>query len=158
MSQPERPEIGSTAGANGIKTNYLETGEGDPVVLIHGSGPGVTAYANWRLVLPALGERFRAIALRIAAQHPERVDKVVLMGCMGVPFEITPGLSRVWGCEPSFQNMRMVLDVFAYSRELATTSWPRCVTAAASSRASRSRSRRCSPRTSRAPGSPGWTR
>jgi pimeloyl-ACP methyl ester carboxylesterase len=58
----ERPEIGATAAANGIKTNYLAAGRGDPVVLIHGSGPGVTAYANWRLVLPALGQRFRAIA------------------------------------------------------------------------------------------------
>ncbi len=132
----ERPEIGATADANGIKTNYLEAGQGEPVVLIHGSGPGVTSYANWRLVLPALGERFRviapdipkahlignsfggAIALRIAAQHPERVDKMVLMGSMGVPFTITPGLDRVWGYEPSFENMRKVLDVFAYSRDL----------------------------------------
>ena len=40
------------------------------------------------------------------------------MGSMGVPFEITEGLERVWGYEPSFENMRKVLDVFAYSREL----------------------------------------
>ena len=31
-------------------------------MLIHGSGPGVTAYANWRLVIPKLGENFRVIA------------------------------------------------------------------------------------------------
>jgi 2-hydroxy-6-oxo-octa-2,4-dienoate hydrolase len=40
------------------------------------------------------------------------------MGSMGVPFPITEGLERVWGYEPSFENMRKVLDVFAYSREL----------------------------------------
>jgi len=164
----ENPAIGAIADANGIKTNYLEAGKGDPVVLIHGSGPGVTSYANWRLVLPALAENFRvvapdmvgfgfserpanieygvqtwadqvvglmdtlelpkahlvgnsfggAIALRIATQHPDRVGKLVLMGSMGVPFPITEGLERVWGYEPSFENMRKVLDVFAYSREL----------------------------------------
>jgi pimeloyl-ACP methyl ester carboxylesterase len=59
-----------------------------------------------------------AIALRIATQHPDQVGKLVLMGSMGVPFPITEGLERVWGYEPSFENMRKVLDVFAYSREL----------------------------------------
>src|SRR5688500_5327391 len=54
MTDTERPEIGATVDANEIKTNYLEAGEGAPVVLIHGSGPGVTAYANWRLVIPVL--------------------------------------------------------------------------------------------------------
>ena len=62
MTTGENPEIGATADANGIKTNYLEAGTGDPVVLIHGSGPGVTSYANWRLVLPALAENFRVLA------------------------------------------------------------------------------------------------
>ena len=59
-----------------------------------------------------------SIALRIATQHPDRVDKLVLMGSMGVPFPITEGLDAVWGYEPSFENMRKVLDYFAYSREL----------------------------------------
>ena len=62
MASDEKPEIGATADANGIKTNYLEAGKGDPVVLIHGSGPGVTSYANWRVVLPALAENFRVLA------------------------------------------------------------------------------------------------
>jgi pimeloyl-ACP methyl ester carboxylesterase len=165
----QRPEIGATVDAGGIKTNYLEAGSGDQdVVLIHGSGPGVTAYANWRLVIPELSEHFHvvapdmvgfgfterpagqqfglqiwtdqtlsfmdaldldkvhlvgnsfggSIALRIAATNPDRVDKLVLMGSMGVPFEITEGLDTVWGYTPSFENMRQVLDYFAYSREL----------------------------------------
>ncbi|NTV72440.1 MAG: alpha/beta fold hydrolase [Azonexaceae bacterium] len=55
-------EIGKEIVAAGIKTNYHELGTGEPVFLIHGSGPGVSAYANWRLVLPTLGELFRVIA------------------------------------------------------------------------------------------------
>ncbi len=43
---------------SGIRTQVLDTG-GDgaglpPVLLLHGSGPGVTAWANWRPVVPAL--------------------------------------------------------------------------------------------------------
>ena len=63
MTTTENPAIGKDIVANGIRTNYLEAGSGgDTVVLIHGSGPGVTAYANWRGVLPALGEHFRVYA------------------------------------------------------------------------------------------------
>lgn len=60
------PEIGKTIMAAGLKTNYLEAGEGEPVVLIHGSGPGVTAYANWRLVIPVLAQKYRVLAPDIA--------------------------------------------------------------------------------------------
>lgn len=56
------PEIGRRIAANGIATNYHDVGEGPPVLLIHGSGPGVTAYANWRLTMPALGRHFRVVA------------------------------------------------------------------------------------------------
>ena len=62
MSTPSDPEIGRSIVAAGITTNYHDQGEGPPVVLIHGSGPGVTAYANWRFTIPALAKRFRVIA------------------------------------------------------------------------------------------------
>jgi 2-hydroxy-6-oxo-octa-2,4-dienoate hydrolase len=169
---PERPEIGRSVLAGGVRTNVLTAGEeGPPVVLVHGSGPGVTAYANWRLTIPALAGQLRviapdmigfgfterpqqpmvcdtdrwvdhlvalldaldvpaasvvgnsfggAIALRLAARYPERVQRLVLMGSVGVPFELTPGLDAVWGYQPSFEAMRGLLDIFAYSRELVT--------------------------------------
>ena len=170
MTTTAGPEIGTSIVAGGIRTNYIEDGSGPPVVLIHGSGPGVTAYANWRFTLPALGKQFHcyapdmagfgfserpeaisydvatwadqvvglldalglakasiignsfggAIALRVAAQHPDRVDRLVLMGSVGVDFPITEGLDAVWGYEPSPQNMRRIMDYFAYSRELIT--------------------------------------
>ncbi len=169
MTTTENPAIGKNAEANGIRTNYLEAGTGrEHVVMIHGSGPGVTSYANWRLVVPTLAENFHVvapdmvgfgysdrpagvtysldtwadqtlglmdtlgieranlvgnsfgggIALRIATKHPDRIDKLVLMGSMGVHFPITEGLDQVWGYDGTLEGMRTVLDYFAYSREL----------------------------------------
>jgi pimeloyl-ACP methyl ester carboxylesterase len=58
----EKPEIGSSAITDGITTNYLEGGSGDQtIVLIHGSGPGVTSYANWRLVIPTCYDRATSV-------------------------------------------------------------------------------------------------
>jgi 2-hydroxymuconate-semialdehyde hydrolase len=56
------PEIGSTIEAGGVSTNYHDAGAGAPVLLIHGSGPGVSAWANWRGVLPPLAADRRVIA------------------------------------------------------------------------------------------------
>lgn len=56
------PEISKSITANGVATNYHQLGEGPPVVLVHGSGPGVSAWANWRLTMPALAERFTVYA------------------------------------------------------------------------------------------------
>ena len=52
--------------AGGARTLVLEAGAerapGEAVVLIHGSGPGVSAFANWRLALPALGVEHRVVS------------------------------------------------------------------------------------------------
>ncbi|HEU5240671.1 MAG TPA: alpha/beta hydrolase, partial [Ornithinibacter sp.] len=170
MTAPTSPEIAQTVDVGGLATNYHDVGTGAPVVLIHGSGPGVTAWANWRLTLPELGRRFRVVApdvlgfgytqrpdpvtydmdtwaehllgfldalglervslvgnsfggalvLSIATRAPDRVDKLVLMGSVGVPFDITPGLDAVWGFEPSLEAMRDLMGVFAHDRSLLT--------------------------------------
>lgn len=164
----DNPEIGRHVDAAGIMTNVHDQGSGYPVLFIHGSGPGVSAWANWRLTLPALAPRFRviapdmvgfgfserppgvvygldtwvaqilgvmdalsipqahvvgnsfggALALALAIRHPERINRLVLMGSMGLSFPITPGLDAVWGYKPSLDAMRRLLDLFAYSREL----------------------------------------
>ena len=57
-----RPEIANSFVIGGSSTNYHDVGEGDPVLLVHGSGPGVTAWANWRLNIPVLAQDFRVIA------------------------------------------------------------------------------------------------
>jgi len=168
MDAHSDPEIGKSVQANGLKTNYLEQGGGFPVILLHGSGPGVTGYANWRFALPVLAQNFRAIApdaagfgyterksntdytldywidhivafmdaldvpkahlvgnsfggalaLAITARHPERVDRLVLMGSVGVGFDLTEALDFVWGYEPSIENMRRIMDRFAHNRAL----------------------------------------
>ena len=164
------PEIGKSILANGIQTNYHEHGQGEPVLLIHGSGPGVTGWANWRLTIPALAEKFRVIApdivgfgyterpvdvqynmetwlnhilgfmdalgiekahvignsfggglaLAMAIRVPHRVGRLVLMGSAGLPFTLTDGLDRVWGYTPSIDNMRGLLDLFAFDRSRVT--------------------------------------
>lgn len=170
MSTPTSPEIGLSIQAGNIRTNYHDHGQGSPVLMIHGSGPGVSAFANWRLVMPELAKTQRVLApdmvgfgfterpqgisygmdtwvqqaldfidamglpqvdlvgnsfggglaLAFAIRYPQRVRRLVLMGAVGVDFPITPGLDAVWGYEPSFENMRRIMDVFAYSRALVT--------------------------------------
>lgn len=151
MTDPGRPEIGAYVDVGGVRTNYLEAGSGPPLLLVHGSGPGVTAYANWRLNIGDLAGHFRVLApemagfgfsdkpaagysmaswagqlvgfldalgiertslvgnsfggglgIKVAVEHPERLDRLVLMGSMGVSFPITEGLDQVWGYQPSF--------------------------------------------------------
>jgi 2-hydroxymuconate-semialdehyde hydrolase len=61
-----------------------------------------------------------ALSLALAIRHPQRVRRLVLMGAAGVPFEITPALDAIWGYTPSFENMRKVMDWFAYDRNLVS--------------------------------------
>ena len=170
MSQ--NPEIASSIRTGGFNSNVHDvgTGSGTPVLMIHGSGPGVSAWANWRQAIPALARDRRviapdmvgfgytdrptgieysmdtwvrqgldlldalglervhlvgnsfggALAMALAIRAPERVQRLVLMGSVGVPFPITEGLDAVWGYEASFENMRSIMDYFAWSRELVT--------------------------------------
>ena len=157
--------VGSMVRVGALDTHVVDEGAGAPVLLLHGSGPGVSALANWRLTLPALvaagrrtiapdligfgktvpptdhrytmeswvehvvalmdvldldttdlvGNSFGgALALRLAIEHPDRVRRLVLMGSVGVPFKITPGLETVWGYRASVEGIRSVLDTFTY--------------------------------------------
>jgi 2-hydroxymuconate-semialdehyde hydrolase len=168
MTDQQNPEIGLSIQTGSIVTNYHDLGSGEPVLLLHGSGPGVSAWANWRLTLQALQRDFRVLApdlagfgfsqtppdivysrqlwlgqivallnalevdkvnvignsfggsmaLALAIHHPERVNRLILMGSVGVDFELTPGLDAVWGYEPSEENMRAIMQVFAYDQGL----------------------------------------
>ena len=151
---------------NGVETHYHHEGQGEPILFIHGSGPGVSAWANWRLVFPILSPKFElfapdlvgfgstkapedcafgvdtwvnhllqfidqvigkpvylvgnslggALALHIAHRRPEMVKKMVLMGTVGIRFPISEGLDKVWGYEPSIENMKELLGIFSYDQ------------------------------------------
>lgn len=166
----EQVQAGYDVEVDGVRTHYHDAGEGPPVLLIHGSGPGVSAWANWRLVIPELAARFRviahdqigfnetrppadvvygretwtrhalglmealqierfsiignsmggAIALSLANAAPDRVDRVVCMGTMGISMPLPQGLDDVWGYEPSVEAMAHLVDLFAYNKAIAT--------------------------------------
>jgi 2-hydroxymuconate-semialdehyde hydrolase len=159
-----------TATVLGIDTHYHDAGEGHALLMLHGSGPGVSAWSNWRPVVPELSRHFRviapdqigfnrtqapgnveygrklwtehalalldelgiercsivgnsmggAIAFSIAAARPELVDRLVVMGTMGVAMELPPGLAEVWGYEPSPAAMRRIVELFAYDQRIVT--------------------------------------
>ncbi len=58
--------MGKTLVAADHRTNYHEVGQGKPLFLLHGSGPGVSGWGNWKGVMNELGEQFRVIVPDIA--------------------------------------------------------------------------------------------
>jgi 2-hydroxymuconate-semialdehyde hydrolase len=51
-----------TTVVDGLATNYLEAGEGDPVVLLHGGEFGASAELGWERNIAALAARYRVLA------------------------------------------------------------------------------------------------
>ena len=122
--------------AGGIRTHFIEAGQGETVVLVHGGGPGADGYGNWYDCLPRVAAHFHTGAvdmlgfgrtekpdpaqfeysqsarnrhlaafvdalgvgavtlvgnsmggcssLGVAAEHPDRVRRLVLMGAAGI--------------------------------------------------------------------------
>jgi pimeloyl-ACP methyl ester carboxylesterase len=47
----------------GVKTRYVHAGEGEPVILVHGGGPGAGGDSGWPNTIPALAKNFHVYAL-----------------------------------------------------------------------------------------------
>ncbi|MBL1078475.1 alpha/beta fold hydrolase [Nocardia sp. 2] len=64
---------------DGHKLRYHEAGEGDPLVLLHGSGVGVSGWANFGDNLPVLAQHFRCLILDQpgfgASERPEVYER-----------------------------------------------------------------------------------
>lgn len=55
-------EKGQFIQAAGINTHYFDEGSGSTVILLHGSGPGVSAETNWGGLLPEFAKGARVVA------------------------------------------------------------------------------------------------
>lgn len=169
-SPTQRTGLGKSIQAFGLSTNFHEAGTGAPVILLHGSGPGVSAWTNWRRVLPQLAGDFHVVtpdmagfgyterrsdltydiklwvkhligfmdalaiskahlvgnsfggslALAAALRHPDRFDRMVLMGTPCGKFAMTPGLRAGWHYQPSLDNMRAVMSHFPFDPSFIT--------------------------------------
>lgn len=47
----------------GVRTHYVHAGEGEPLVLVHGGGPGASGESGWARAIPALSPYFHVYAL-----------------------------------------------------------------------------------------------
>jgi 2-hydroxymuconate-semialdehyde hydrolase len=56
------------------------------------------------------------LALHLLHSHPDRVGRVILMGTMGTPFQITDWLDQLWGFydDPSEERMAEAISWFVY--------------------------------------------
>ncbi|WOQ17253.1 alpha/beta fold hydrolase [Raineyella sp. W15-4] len=156
----------------GFGTSYVEAGSGArALLLLHGSGPGVSALANWNHNIPALADNFHVVApdivgygdterprdiiysLRVWTDHvwafldalglqqvaivgnslggrialemahdaPERVERMVLMGSPGLGMFQTEGLTALRAYDPSPENMEALLkEYFAVDKSIIT--------------------------------------
>lgn len=65
----------SYLSAGGIKTAYLRSGTGAPLILVHGGGAGADAWGNWKRLLPQFADSFDVIAYdMVGFGHSDKPD------------------------------------------------------------------------------------
>jgi len=152
---------------------FHDVGQGDPLFMLHGSGPGVTAWMNFAGNVPVFAEHFRCIVpdlpgygnsspiqgdpfagtidavmalmdalgiararfignsfgglicARLAADHPDRVDRLTCIGGVGVPvFNPFPyeGIERLaeFVEQPTREQITRWLRSMVYDKAIVT--------------------------------------
>ncbi|WP_371587590.1 4,5:9,10-diseco-3-hydroxy-5,9,17-trioxoandrosta-1(10),2-diene-4-oate hydrolase [Streptomyces virginiae] len=172
-----------TAKAGSLHLHYHEAGPDRPdapvLILLHGGGPGASAWSNFGPNLPFFAERFRTLlvdqpcygrsdkpepdrdyfsfsaaaiaalmdelgiaeahfignslgggtAVRMSLNHPDKVDKLLLMGPGGISVNLfsadpTEGIRRLFefaaAAEPTREHMRAFLTTLVHDPSLVT--------------------------------------
>lgn len=163
---------------DGTRIHYNDAGDGEPLIMLHGSGPGASGWSNFHRNVDALAQAHRVlcmdmpgwgrsdprekgidflawfadkvcgfmdaldidraslvgnslggmVAMKLALDRPERVDKLVLMGApVGFPLfgdSFTPAIQDIVGFYegegPSLERLRSFADKFVYDRSALT--------------------------------------
>jgi len=63
MATPTNTFQSLFVNANGVKTRFIVAGQGRPVVLVHGGGPGSSGEYGWWRNIPVLAQHFQVFAL-----------------------------------------------------------------------------------------------
>ncbi len=165
--------------AAGVRVHCQETGSGDPVICIHGAGPGANSASNFRGNIDALAARFRVVlydmpqfgksekvaitggrlafnanvldqfmaetgierahfignsmggqvALKLALDRPERVDRLVVLGSGAInkavftplPIEGVKMIGAYYKGEgPTREKLRALLETIVYDASFLT--------------------------------------
>jgi 2-hydroxy-6-oxonona-2,4-dienedioate hydrolase len=167
---------GKTVETSAGTVYYNEAGEGHPLLLLHGSGPGATGWSNFGRNMGMLSGSFRCIApdmpgwgrsvavtyeqrdhvasaielldalgiekaavvgnsmggataVKLAAQHPDRVSHLITMGVgysgsrmFSAGDGPSEGLKLLQAAyiDPSPEGMRRMVDIFTFDKTFAT--------------------------------------
>ena len=166
--------------AGDVRMHYNEVGSGDPVIMLHGTGPGASSWSNFLHNVHAFGEKFRAllvdmpqygrsqkvvieggrltytskvlrdfmdalgierahfvgnsmggqVAIKLAIDAPERVDKLVVIGSNPVSYSLfspmpLEGIKHIAGYYrgeggPSLDKMRRLFQTILFDQSFAT--------------------------------------
>jgi 4,5:9,10-diseco-3-hydroxy-5,9,17-trioxoandrosta-1(10),2-diene-4-oate hydrolase len=82
VSALDYDQTSRTTKYNGLALHYHEAGSGTPLVLLHGAGPGVSAWSNFSGNIAGYAENFRTILLDMPgfgkSVHPNEYDRSYL--------------------------------------------------------------------------------